>query len=140
MLGTLNISEWLVLEGRECMLHLEKYAHQSLDPLFHCPLDRRTASQQARVLKAFADPHRLEILSLLRQYGDHMTVENIVESLDSIAQPSVSFHLSILMSAGLIEVRKQSHFCYYSIVSEQLHEAITWLQALLPVEIVRDIA
>ncbi len=51
-------------------------------PLFSCPVSYRSASKDARMFFALSEAHRLQILSLLSKYGDMMTVDDVVKSLD----------------------------------------------------------
>lgn len=62
------------------------------------------------LFKAFADPTRLRILSLLA--GGELCVCDIVEILD-IPQPTVSRHLAALRAAGLVAVTREWKFAHY---------------------------
>ncbi len=62
------------------------------------------------LFKAFADPTRLRILSLLA--AGELCVCDIVEILD-IPQPTVSRHLAALRAAGLVAVTREWKFAHY---------------------------
>jgi ArsR family transcriptional regulator len=62
---------------------------------------------------AFADPTRLRILSLLLA-GKELCVCDLCAALREI-QPKVSRHLAILRRAGLVEVRGDGKWKYYSL-------------------------
>jgi rhodanese-related sulfurtransferase len=73
--------------------------------------------QFARIGKALASPHRLELLDLLAQG------ERTVDSLASEAGLSLanaSQHLQTLRQAGLIESRKQGLFVHYRLADESV--------------------
>ncbi len=56
------------------------------------------------VLKAIAEPRRLEILRLLRDQGD-MSVTDVGKRID-VTQQAASLHLKVLEEAGLVEARR----------------------------------
>ena len=66
----------------------------------------------ASVLRAMGDPHRLEILYLLRQKAAR--VKDLVELLGS-SQANVSKHLTVLKQAGLTDFRQEGVSRYYYI-------------------------
>src|SRR5687767_4411735 len=71
-------------------------------PLSGAALGRADARRLARVLKALADPARLQIVSLIRVApGREVCVADLVRALD-LSQPTVSHHLRILLDAGLL--------------------------------------
>ena len=63
-----------------------------------------------RVTKALADTQRVRILLLLGE--GELCVCQIVEVL-ALASSTVSKHLSLLSSAGLVDVRKDGRWAYY---------------------------
>lgn len=65
-----------------------------------------------RVFRAFADPTRLRILSLLLR--GELCVCDIVNTLD-IPQPTASRHLAYLRKAGLVEARRDGLWMYYKL-------------------------
>lgn len=66
------------------------------------------------LLRAFAEPTRLRILALLE--GGETCVCDLVEAL-ALPQPTVSRHLAVLRAAGLVSVRKEGLWCWYSLAS-----------------------
>lgn len=68
-------------------------------------------------LKALADETRLQILSLLD--GRELYAQEIVDELD-ISQSAVSRHLKLMLTGGLLNVRKQDSMKYFSINQETL--------------------
>jgi ArsR family transcriptional regulator len=86
------------------------------------PLDRFSAESLAVLLKAVADPTRLQLLALLRaaETGE-ACVCDLTEPL-GLAQPTVSHHLKTLTGAGLITREKRGTWAWYSVVPERLAE------------------
>ena len=73
---------------------------------------------------ALAEPHRRQILDLLRD-GERPAGE-LVEHL-SLSQPGVSKHLKVLRSAGLVGVRADGKRRLYELRSQPLAEVDAWL-------------
>ena len=86
------------------------------------PMDRTTAEALAVLLKAVADPARLQLLALIRTADDgEACVCDLTESL-GLTQPTVSHHLKVLTDAGLISRDKRATWAWYSVVPERLAE------------------
>ena len=73
---------------------------------------------------ALAEPHRRQILDLLRE-GERPAGE-LVERL-SLSQPGVSKHLKVLREAGLVAVRADGKRRLYTLRAEPLAEVDAWL-------------
>ncbi|MBR9813988.1 helix-turn-helix transcriptional regulator [bacterium] len=68
----------------------------------------------ASKLGALAEPHRLAVYrQLVCAAPDGLCVSDIVASTE-LAQPTVSFHLKALASAGLVSRRKQGRQVFYA--------------------------
>jgi DNA-binding transcriptional ArsR family regulator len=74
---------------------------------------------------ALAEPHRREILDLLR--GGERCVGDLVARLD-LSQPGVSKHLKVLRGAGLVDVRADGKRRLYALRSQPLAEVDAWLE------------
>ena len=74
--------------------------------------------------KALADPTRRKILKLLRD--EDLPAGVIAEQFD-MSWPSVSRHLGVLTSAGLIESRRQGQQIIYSLTTSVLADIVTEL-------------
>jgi DNA-binding transcriptional ArsR family regulator len=61
---------------------------------------------------ALAEPHRRQILDLLR--SGERSVNELVRRL-KISQPGVSKHLGVLREAGLVYVRTEGRFRWYGL-------------------------
>ena len=74
--------------------------------------------------EALADPHRRQILDLLRD-GER-PAGDLVGSLP-LSQPGASKHLRILREAGLVTVRKDAQRRIYRLAPSRLAELDAWL-------------
>ena len=77
--------------------------------------------------KALSDPTRREIISLLK--GGKMSAGDIVEQFD-MTGATVSHHLTILKSAGLVRDEKKGKYIYYELNLSVVEEIMTWLSGL----------
>jgi rhodanese-related sulfurtransferase/DNA-binding transcriptional ArsR family regulator len=73
--------------------------------------------QYARIGKALASPHRLEILELLAQ--SERTVESLASEL-AASVANVSQHLQVLRTAGLVDTRRDGLFIHYRLADESV--------------------
>ncbi|HEX2410254.1 MAG TPA: metalloregulator ArsR/SmtB family transcription factor [Solirubrobacteraceae bacterium] len=74
---------------------------------------------------ALAEPHRRQILDLLR--GGERSVGDLVERLE-LSQPGVSKHLKVLREARLVAVRVAGRQRLYALQPEPLAELDAWLE------------
>jgi len=74
---------------------------------------------------ALAEPHRRQILDLLRD-GER-PAGDLVERLD-LSQPGVSKHLKVLREAGLVAVRADGKRRLYALLPGPLAEVDQWLE------------
>jgi ArsR family transcriptional regulator, arsenate/arsenite/antimonite-responsive transcriptional repressor len=86
------------------------------------PMPRRTAEELAGLLKAVADPTRLQLLALIRSSdGGEACVCDLTAPL-GLSQPTVSHHLKVLTEAGLLSRDRRGTWAWYSLVPERLAE------------------
>lgn len=74
---------------------------------------------------ALAEPHRRQILDLLRD-GER-SVNDLVARL-KLSQPGVSKHLKVLREAGLVAVRPEGKQRWYGLRPQPLSEVDEWLE------------
>lgn len=87
----------------------------------------RVYDELARLTKALANPHRLEIVELLAQ-GDY-AVEQISAQTDlSIA--NASQHLQVLKAARLVDVTRNGKFIHYRLANTNVFKAWRALREL----------
>ncbi|MCH9817074.1 MAG: metalloregulator ArsR/SmtB family transcription factor [Actinomycetia bacterium] len=82
------------------------------------PLNRTDAQELARLLKAVADPTRLQLLSLILA-GQRLCACDLTEPL-GLRQPTVSHHLKILTQAGLLIRDQEGTWAWYSVDTNRL--------------------
>ena len=85
---------------------------------------RETAAQCCALLKAMAHEDRLLLLCQLTT-GEHNVGE--LEQCVGIRQPSLSQHLGVLREEGLVNVRREGKYIYYSLAG---HEVVRIMQTL----------
>jgi DNA-binding transcriptional ArsR family regulator len=86
------------------------------------------------VFRALADPTRRQILQDLR-VGE-LSAGEIVARF-SISGPSISRHLSLLKSAGLVEERREANRIFYSLVEDRLALCVgEFLSTVCPEQVV----
>ena len=78
-------------------------------------------------LAALAQDSRLEVFRLLVQAGpEGLTAGEIAERL-GIPASTLSFHMKTLSHAGLVEVRPESRFNYYSANFDEMNALLGFL-------------
>lgn len=74
--------------------------------------------EAARLFKALSDPTRLHILHFLAQAPqtccDSVCAYNL-EAISGLSQPTISHHMKILVSVGLVSSHKQGKWMHYSL-------------------------
>jgi ArsR family transcriptional regulator len=86
------------------------------------PLDRSSADDLARLLKAVADPVRLQLLALVRSAdGGEACVCDLTAPV-RLSQPTVSHHLKVLTDAGLLSRERRGTWAWYSLVPGTLDQ------------------
>lgn len=70
------------------------------------------ATEIADVLKALADPTRVQIILSLRAAKEPACVCDFTAAFD-LSQPTISHHMAKLRDAGLVEATKQGIWSYY---------------------------
>ncbi len=85
-------------------------------------MDRESAEALARLLKAVADPARLQLLALIKaSAGGEACVCDLTDSL-GLSQPTISHHLRILTEAGLITRERRGTWAWFSLAPERVAE------------------
>jgi ArsR family transcriptional regulator len=88
--------------------------------LSEAPLRRADAETLAGVLRAIADPARLQLISLIQAArAGEACVCDLVAPL-GLSQPTVSHHLKVLLEAGLVTRCRRGSWAYYRLVPGRL--------------------
>ena len=92
------------------------------------PIDRDLADSMALMLKAVADPARLQLLSILKYApNQEACVCDLTEPL-GLSQPTVSHHLKVLTDAGLVTRERRGSWAWFSLVPARLDELRSFLE------------
>jgi ArsR family transcriptional regulator len=96
-------------------------------PLVREPLSAEAAIQLATTLKALSDPVRLRLLSVVASHhGGEACVCDISVGID-VSQPTISHHLKVLRTAGLLDSERRGSWVYYRVnptVLQQLSQLL----------------
>ena len=94
----------------------------------------QATSSVVEALKALADPVRLRVLEFLwgpaaEEFRDEYGIcAKDVEGFLGVTQPTVSYHMKILVGAGLVRAEKRGQRVYYECVTEGPDEVIRYLE------------
>lgn len=69
----------------------------------------------ARLIKALANPNRLEIIEMLSQ--GEKSVEGVVKTT-GLSFANASQHLQVLKNNNIVKARKDGYYVYYSLVND----------------------
>lgn len=83
--------------------------------------------KNAVIMNALSIPIRLQILDML-SCGE--LCASAIQECFSISQPTLSYHMKILASAGVVSVRKEGKFIYYSLDSERIKVFFQEIEAM----------
>ena len=78
-----------------------------------------SVEEVVRIMRLLADPTRLRLLTLLR--GSELNVTSICRHL-KLAQPTVSHHLGLLRTVGLVTNRREGKQVFYATNPEAVEE------------------
>jgi ArsR family transcriptional regulator len=93
-------------------------------------LGESQATELAAMFKALGDPVRLRLLSLIASHpGGEACVCEISATFD-VSQPTISHHLKLLRSAGLLDCERRGTWVYYWVIPSALQQ----LSSVLHVE------
>lgn len=92
------------------------------------PIGRPEAEQLAVLLKAIADPTRIQLISYINASNNaEACVCNLTEPL-ALTQPTVSHHLKVLTDAGLIEREKRGTWVWYTVNQDRWQQIAKLLE------------
>jgi ArsR family transcriptional regulator len=89
-------------------------------PIASAPLTQADAAELAPLLKAVADPVRLRLLSMIGSAPDgEVCVCDLTAAFDLTA-PTISHHLKVLRTAGLIGSERRGTWVYYWVIPDRV--------------------
>lgn len=86
------------------------------------PIGRDAAMDLAKLVKAVADPARLQLLALIKSSESGEACVCDLTDPVGLSQPTVSHHLKVLTEAGLITREQRGTWAYYRVIPERLGE------------------
>lgn len=97
-------------------------AQDCCPPLFGSDLGESEAVELAAVLKALADPIRLRILNCIAAAPDGECCACDLPEVVGRSQPTVSHHLSQLVTAGVLDREQRGKWAWFRIRDDRLAE------------------
>ncbi|MFD8531671.1 metalloregulator ArsR/SmtB family transcription factor [Streptosporangium canum] len=95
---------------------------QCCAPIAREPLSESDAAGLAVMLKAVADPVRLRLLSMIGSHaGGEACVCDLTPGFD-LSAPTISHHLKVLRTAGLIGSERRGTWVYYWIIPSAVNK------------------
>ncbi|MBI4338174.1 MAG: helix-turn-helix transcriptional regulator [Chloroflexi bacterium] len=76
------------------------------------PLEEQDVETWAALCHALADKTRVQLLAVLCRYAGEVCVCHLVAAFP-LSQPTISHHLGVLKSAGLVRCKKRGPWAYY---------------------------
>ncbi len=92
------------------------------------PISREDADSLAQLLKAVADPVRLQLLSIIASNPDGETCACDLTEPVGLSQPTVSHHLKVLTQAGILTREQRGTWAWFSVNPERLSVIATLFQ------------
>jgi ArsR family transcriptional regulator len=80
------------------------------------PMAPARVDQSVAVLKALADPTRLQMIGILKRSPEPVCICDFTAAFD-LTQPTISHHMAKLRAAGLVDVSKSGIWAYYRLAS-----------------------
>ena len=76
------------------------------------PMAPARVDESVELLKALADPTRLQMMGVLTRSSEPVCICDFTASFE-LSQPTISHHMAKLKEAGLVEVTKAGIWAYY---------------------------
>ena len=76
------------------------------------PMTVSKVDQSVEMLKALADPTRLQMIGILKNAAEPVCICDFTAAFD-LSQPTISHHMARLREAGLVDVSKAGIWAYY---------------------------
>ena len=81
------------------------------------PLPEARVDASVEVLKALADPTRLQMIGVLKRAAEPVCICDFTAAFD-LSQPTISHHMAKLKDAGLVEVSRVGIWAYYRLARQ----------------------
>jgi ArsR family transcriptional regulator, arsenate/arsenite/antimonite-responsive transcriptional repressor len=80
------------------------------------PMALARVAQSVEMLKALADPTRLQMIGILKRSAKPVCICDFTAAFD-LSQPTISHHMAKLREVGLVDVSKSGIWAYYRLAS-----------------------
>jgi ArsR family transcriptional regulator, arsenate/arsenite/antimonite-responsive transcriptional repressor len=80
------------------------------------PMALARVDQSVEMLKALADPTRLQMIGILKRSATPVCICDFTAAFD-LSQPTISHHMAKLREVGLVDVSKSGIWAYYRLAS-----------------------
>jgi ArsR family transcriptional regulator, arsenate/arsenite/antimonite-responsive transcriptional repressor len=94
------------------------------------PMPLAKVDQSVEVLKALADPTRLQMMGVLTRSSQPVCICDFTAAFE-LSQPTISHHMAKLREAGLVEVTKAGIWAYYRLTERLDAKTRALLDALV---------
>ena len=101
----------------------------AIAPLTREPLSAPAAAELAVKLKALSDPVRLRLMSVVASHANGEACVCDVSVGIALSQPTISHHLKVLRTAGLLVAERRGSWVYYRVVPGALQQLSQLLDA-----------
>jgi ArsR family transcriptional regulator, arsenate/arsenite/antimonite-responsive transcriptional repressor len=85
-------------------------------------LGESQAAKLAVMFKALGDPVRLRLLSLIASHPGGEACVCEISATFNVSQPTISHHLKLLRSAGLLDCERRGTWVYYWVIPSALQQ------------------
>ena len=85
-------------------------------------LDRTEAERRAALLKAVADPVRIQLLSIIGASADQEACVCDMTDAVQVSQPTVSHHLKTLVDAGILTRERRGSWAWFRLDTRALED------------------
>ncbi|MFZ5945374.1 MAG: ArsR/SmtB family transcription factor [Bacillota bacterium] len=89
---------------------------------------KQNYDDNAKIIKALSEPNRLKIIDIL-SCGEKCACD-ILEDFN-FTQPTLSHHMKVLMECGLVDLRKEGQWSYYSLNNGNCNKLILFLMNIV---------
>lgn len=86
------------------------------------PMTRENAEDLALLLKAVADPARLQLISMIRSSANCEACVCDLTAALGLSQPTVSHHLRVLTAAGVVSREQRGTWAWFTLNTRRLKE------------------
>jgi ArsR family transcriptional regulator len=94
------------------------------------PMTLAKADRSVEVLRALADPTRLQMIGILKNAPEPVCICDFTAAFD-LSQPTISHHMAKLREAGLVDVSKAGIWAYYRLAGHLEPRTRALLDALV---------